>query len=89
MISSITNIKTNLKGKDLVNKKFVSKKGFPKGNPHSEEPQYVKVGEVLHIESYDEMNKLYKLVNLDVCEEAWFLVDDEELDDLLRRGNTK
>lgn len=85
----VKNIKTTLKGKDLVNKKFVSKKGFPKGNGPATDVQYVKVGDLVEIVSYDENTKEYKLINEEFGPLGWFLVNYEELDYLLRRGNTK
>lgn len=86
------NIKSTTKGEDMVGKVFKSKKGFPKFREC--ESQLVRTGESLKVVSYNSEDNTYNLVNLDLgvnldCHYAWFCVNDEELDYLLRRGYTK
>lgn len=82
------------RGQSIVGEVFTSRKGFPAkyGADKYDETfiQDIGVGEDFKVLNYEESTGLYTLLNLNLgTSEAWFKVDDQELDYILRRGATK
>jgi hypothetical protein len=79
----------------LVGKTYTARKAYPflsRGNAkavtHSGDFSYdITTGEKFKITEYYEESGTYKLVNLSIG--AWVIVTQDELDRILRRGETK
>lgn len=82
------------RGHSIIGEVFTARKGFPAKHGADKWDktfiQDIAVGENFKVLSYEESRGIYTLLNLELgTSEAWFEVDNQELDYLLRRGETR
>lgn len=93
-MSTVTQSSKIKRGQKMVGGIFAARKGFPAryGADKYDDTfiQDIVVGEEFKVLNYEESAGEYTLLNLNLgTPDAWFKVNDEELDYILRRGATK
>ena len=93
-MSTVTQSSKIKRGQSIVGEVFTSRKGFPaKYGADKYDDTFIQdivVGEEFKALNYEESAGEYTLLNLNLgTPDAWFKVNDEELDYILRRAATK